>query len=97
MNKINAQITNGENIEPKGDHLKYYFLSLYFTIQTVTTVGYGDVNPAHTGERIFVIFLMLTGVMLFSFMSGSLASVLQAYDDREQEERAMLDHLAEVK
>jgi len=88
---------SGEKIDETGDHLKYYFISLYFTIQTCTTVGYGDVNPAHTGERVFVIFLMLIGVLLFSFMSGSLASVLQAYDDHEQQNREMLDHLAEVK
>ena len=63
----------------------------------MTTVGYGDVNPQNTGERIFVILLMVTGVLLFSFMSGSLAAVLQSYDDHEQQQRTMLEHLGVIK
>ena len=37
-------------------------LSMYFVTQTVTTVGYGDVTPTSTGERLFVILLMIVVV-----------------------------------
>jgi voltage-gated potassium channel len=36
--------------------------SIYISVQTVTTVGYGDLTPASASGRIFSIFLMLTGV-----------------------------------
>lgn len=36
--------------------------SLYVAVQTVTTVGYGDVSPVSTGGRIFATLLMLAGV-----------------------------------
>lgn len=55
-------------------------LSIYFTISTVTTVGYGD-NAAHTTpERIFCIVLMVLGVIVFTFVSGALSSMLSSYD-----------------
>jgi hypothetical protein len=57
-----------------------YLASIYFTITTITTVGYGDVTIRTKMEKIFCIFLMLVGVLAFSFVSGSLASSLQSYD-----------------
>ncbi len=36
--------------------------SLYVAVQTVTTVGYGDVSPASSGGRIFATLFMLAGV-----------------------------------
>jgi voltage-gated potassium channel len=36
--------------------------SLYVAVQTVTTVGYGDVSPVSTGGRSFATLLMLAGV-----------------------------------
>ena len=49
---------------------------MYFIVQTITTVGYGDYSPANSLERIFVIVLMLIGVIGFAFMSGALSSIL---------------------
>ena len=46
----------------------------------VTTVGYGDVNPSNTKERIFVIVVMMVGVVSFSFIAGSLTTLVQDYD-----------------
>jgi len=42
--------------------------SVYFTVKTATTVGYGDVVPTHTGSKIFTIFFMIisTGLTLYS-------------------------------
>jgi voltage-gated potassium channel len=36
--------------------------SLYVTVQTITTVGYGDRTPTATAGRVFSIFMMLIGV-----------------------------------
>lgn len=53
-----------------------YFLSLNFVTQTITTVGYGDINSVNTVERIVNILLMITGVLGFSFASGSIGSIM---------------------
>ena len=64
------------------DNSNLYVTSIYFTVTTITTVGYGDISPGDTTrlERVFCIFIMVIGVIAFSFASGSLASIIQNYD-----------------
>lgn len=50
--------------------------SLYFSIVTLTTVGYGDLSPTTAGTQIFTIFYILTGIGVFVAL---LASVAQQY------------------
>jgi|TARA_B110000285_G_C15065596_1_gene584929 hypothetical protein len=57
-----------------------YLTSFYFTITTITTVGYGDISGGTNVEKIFCICMMLSGVISFSVLSGSLANILQNYD-----------------
>ena len=58
-----------------------YMIALYFTVTTVSTIGYGDLEPNSIDEMIYCIFLMLFGVTLFTFISGALSSILQNYDN----------------
>jgi len=46
----------------------------------MTTVGYGDMSGANTEERVFCIFLMVIGVIVFTFISGAISSVLSTID-----------------
>ena len=39
-----------------------FWEALYFTIVTVTTVGYGDITPVTTGGRIFGAIIILIGI-----------------------------------
>jgi len=50
--------------------------SLYFTIVTVTTVGYGDVHPETTAGKMMAILIILTGTGTFGGMVASLTEVL---------------------
>lgn len=43
-----------------------YLTSMYWTITTITTVGYGDLSATNNIERIFCIIVMLAGVILFN-------------------------------
>jgi len=57
-------------------HSEQYLTSIYFTVTTITTVGYGDISIGSKSEKIFCVMVMLVGVMSFSFFSGSLASII---------------------
>jgi len=57
-----------------------YILSLYWTVTTVTTVGYGDISGVNTLERIFCSIIMLVGVIAFSFANGILSSIISNSD-----------------
>jgi Trk-type K+ transport system membrane component len=50
-----------------------YIAAYYYTVTTVTTVGYGDISGSNSGEKIFCMILMVVGVVFFSIVSGYLA------------------------
>jgi hypothetical protein len=62
------------------DSTDLYNLAVYFIVTTVTTVGYGDWNANTQVERYYCMFIMLSGVTLFTFISGALSSILSNYD-----------------
>eukprot|EP00549_Striatella_unipunctata_P015205 CAMPEP_0118702200 /NCGR_PEP_ID=MMETSP0800-20121206/17737_1 /TAXON_ID=210618 ORGANISM="Striatella unipunctata, Strain CCMP2910" /NCGR_SAMPLE_ID=MMETSP0800 /ASSEMBLY_ACC=CAM_ASM_000638 /LENGTH=400 /DNA_ID=CAMNT_0006603331 /DNA_START=81 /DNA_END=1283 /DNA_ORIENTATION=+ len=56
--------------------------SLYFTVITFTTVGYGDLTPVTDSERIFVIFFAICGISILGFGLGVLGEkVVEAQED----------------
>ena len=57
-----------------------YMTSFYWTITTITTVGYGDISGTNDIEKLFCSLMMLFGVIAFSFANGSLASIISNYD-----------------
>ena len=69
--------------DPAGFDL--YFQAFYFTVTTASTVGYGDIGPTTSAERIFCTILMILGVTSFSFVTGSLSSIVSSYDTKEAE------------
>ena len=51
-----------------------YFQSLYFSVITLTTVGYGDFSPATFVGRLFTIFYVLIGVGIIVALISRIAS-----------------------
>lgn len=44
--------------------------SIYFSIITLTTIGYGDFSPQTTGGKVFTIFYILMGIgIILSFVN----------------------------
>jgi hypothetical protein len=50
--------------------------ALYYTMVTVTTVGYGDIHPESTAGKMMAILIILTGTGMFGGMVASLTEVL---------------------
>jgi voltage-gated potassium channel Kch len=65
--------------------------SLYFSIVTLTTVGYGDLHPTTAGTQIFTIFYILTGIGVFVAL---LASVAQQYIAQKGERTSARERLS---
>jgi voltage-gated potassium channel len=47
--------------------------SFYFTISTLTTVGYGDLAPSGDGAKLATVALQLSGIGLFVLLLGEVA------------------------
>jgi voltage-gated potassium channel len=59
------------------------WLAFWWALQTVTTVGYGDVVPQDTSGKIFGAILMLGGLSLLSIITATITS---AFVTRRQAE-----------
>jgi voltage-gated potassium channel len=58
---------------------------LWWAVQTVTTVGYGDLVPTNTSGRIVAALVMLLGL---AFLSMITAAITSSFVARATEERA---------
>lgn len=52
------------------------FHSLWWSIATLTTVGYGDIYPVTTGGKIFTSIVVIVGIGIVSVPAGLIASAL---------------------
>lgn len=74
-----------------------YIISFYWTLTTVTTVGYGDVNAGTTVERVYNLFIMSFGVLMYSFAIGSLSSIVSTLDAKTAEMNQKLQTLYSIR
>ena len=73
--------------------------SMWWALQTVTTVGYGDVVPSDTEGRIIGAFLMLQGIGFITVIAASVTAALieQARKRRNlDDEPATTAHLEQI-
>jgi len=55
----------------------YSFIdALYQTVITITTVGFGEVQPFSAEEKVFTIFLILTSITIFGYAVSSFSEYL---------------------
>lgn len=68
------------------DHREYSntWRALWWAIQTVTTVGYGDVTPRHASGRLVGVVVMLWGVAFLAIMTAVITSTFVTCAARER-------------
>ncbi len=64
---------------------------LWWSIVTLTTVGYGDISPASSGGRILAIIIMFFGIGLLSTLSASLAAIIISQRIKENKGMCIAD------
>lgn len=63
------------------------FHSAWWSIVTLTTVGYGDVYPITLGGKIFTFFILLIGVGIVTIPAGLVATALSKAREIEEQEK----------
>jgi hypothetical protein len=61
-----------------------YLASIYWALQTLTTVGFGDINAVTVTEKVITIFWMIFGVGFYSFTIGNLSQIIASIDIRAE-------------
>ena len=74
-----------------------YLLSYYWALTTITTVGYGDITPRTTLERMYSMVIMLLGILLISFLICIYRSLVSSMVKKQREINEKLDVLKKIK
>eukprot|EP01083_Nonionella_stella_P064890 169591_1 len=72
-----------------------YIAALYWSLTTMTSIGYGDVAPKTPSERIFGIFGMICGAVLFGHFMGNVLAVVADMSPAENEFHLKMDMLSQ--
>jgi voltage-gated potassium channel len=69
------------------DHGEYsdIWVGMWWALQTVTTVGYGDVTPKNPSGRIIATFVMLQGIAFLAITTAAITSTFVARASKERE------------
>ena len=69
------------------DHAEYsnIWVGMWWALQTVTTVGYGDVTPQHTSGRVVAVLVMLEGIAFLTIVIAAITSTFVARATKERE------------
>eukprot|EP01038_Epipyxis_sp_PR26KG_P008961 gene8961-12083_t len=74
-------------------YIEQYITAIYWTIITMLTIGFGDIHATNNAERIFSIFTMLSGGVIFGALISQVTKLLE---NRNPQARAMKDKLDEL-
>jgi len=86
-----VSILQFETIE--GCNIKDFWDALWWSVCTITTVGYGDKFPITTGGKVIAIILMGCGIGLFGTLIGYISSY---FTDKEKEHNDKIDTIEEL-
>ena len=71
------------------------WVGMWWALQTVTTVGYGDVTPTHVSGRLVGAVVMLQGTAFIAIVTAVITSTFVARAAREQDTARGKDELSD--
>ena len=90
-------IINKNGVRGTGSEEFSYITSLYWTLYTVTTVGYGDVPVDSPGKKLFACLLFITGVIVHGIVISKISSRMQKGDVESERTDTMKETLSVLK
>lgn len=67
--------------------------ALYWSVTTLTTVGYGDITPETNSEKIYTMIIMFMGVGMYGYIIGNIASLLARWDSAKRDHIEKLERI----
>lgn len=67
-----------------------YLTALYFSLTTMTTVGYGDISPKNNQEKILNILMMVLACAAFGYIINKIQNIFDELNEQKIEYRREL-------
>jgi voltage-gated potassium channel len=58
---------------------------MYYALTSLSTIGFGDYYPKTDAERLYVSFMLLFGVAIFSFIMGEIRFMISSFTGFDQD------------
>jgi voltage-gated potassium channel len=68
-----------------------YIRAFYWTITTLTTIGYGDITPTTNIQTLYVIFIEILGAGMYGLVIGNIANLIANIDIAKTQFKEKLD------
>jgi voltage-gated potassium channel len=78
------------------EHFPSIGSGLWWAVQTVTTVGYGDHVPTSVGGRLLASLVMLLGIGFLTVITAAITSTFVAQSHREVANAATLEQFRQI-
>jgi voltage-gated potassium channel len=72
-------VEEGGNFDPHRDAFARYWFSVYFVLETMTTVGFGDITPTNLMEVLFTSVLLLLSCPCLGYLTGRVVEVTMSF------------------
>lgn len=76
--------------------LLLYLLSLYWSLMTLATIGYGDITPKCLAEYIVATFVMVVSATMWTILMAQACSVIALKDEKRMTESLEVEALVDM-
>lgn len=67
-------------VDDQADNTTNYISAFYWTITTLTSVGYGDIVPTTNAQRLYSIMVQITGIAVFGYLIANVVTIVTKLD-----------------
>lgn len=80
----------------RDDPLLLYLLSIYWSLMTLATIGYGDITPKCLAEYIVATFVMIVSATMWTILMASACSVITLKDEKRLTDSIEMESLIDM-
>ncbi len=75
------------------DQTTHFIKAVYWTVTTLTTIGYGDITPTTNIGRLYTMVIMILGVGIYGIVIGNVTRMMAAGDRHKEMARERMTDL----